>query len=57
VLWVGETADLDAIARVADLLGGELESDVDGLVVLRKLAATPPGFPRRSGIAKKRPLS
>ena len=56
VLWVGETADREAIARAAALLGGRLESDADGLVVLRKLTATPPGFPRRPGMAKKRPL-
>ena len=27
------------------------------LHVLRKIAPTPPGFPRRAGIATKRPLS
>jgi hypothetical protein len=26
-------------------------------VVLRKVAPTPPGFPRRVGVAKKRPLA
>jgi 16S rRNA (guanine527-N7)-methyltransferase len=57
VLWVGATADRKPVARVAERLGGCLESDDDGLVVLRKLTATPPGFPRRSGMAKKRPLS
>jgi hypothetical protein len=29
----------------------------DGLVVLRKLQPTPAGFPRRVGVAKKRPLA
>ncbi len=57
VLWVGPTADREAVARAAELLGGRLETDGVGLVVLRKLTATPPGFPRRSGMAKKRPLS
>jgi 16S rRNA (guanine527-N7)-methyltransferase len=57
VLWVGPTADRESVARVAELLGGRLETDGEGLVVLRKLTATPPGFPRRSGMAKKRPLS
>ena len=57
VLWVGPTADREAVARVAELVGGRLETDGDGVVVLRKLTATPPGFPRRSGMAKKRPLS
>jgi 16S rRNA (guanine527-N7)-methyltransferase len=56
VLWVGPDADLDRVKRVAEQLGGELESDRDGLVVVRKLTATPAGFPRRPGMAKKRPL-
>jgi len=56
VLWVGPDVDLDSVRRVAEQLGGELESDRDGLVVLRKLIATPAGFPRRPGMAKKRPL-
>jgi len=56
VLWVGATADRAPVARVAELLGGQLETDDEGLLVLRKLTATPPGFPRRSGMAKKRPL-
>jgi 16S rRNA (guanine527-N7)-methyltransferase len=56
VLWLAETADRDAVSEVAGLLGGRLEDEVDGLVVLRKLRPTPPGFPRRPGVAKKRPL-
>ena len=57
ILWLAESADRAAVAAVADLLGGRLENDVDGLVVLHKLGPTPPGFPRRPGIAKKRPLA
>ena len=57
VLWLGETADRTQVARVAVALGGRLERDVDGLVVLRKVGPTPPGFPRRPGVAKKRPLA
>ena len=57
ILWLGETADLDAVAAVAQLIGSRLEENADGLVVLRKLRETPPGFPRRPGIAKKRPLA
>jgi 16S rRNA (guanine527-N7)-methyltransferase len=57
ILWLAESADRSAVATVADLLGGRFEDDVDGLVVLRKLRATPPGFPRRPGVAKKRPLA
>jgi hypothetical protein len=29
----------------------------DGLAVLLKVMPTPPGFPRRAGLAKKRPLA
>jgi 16S rRNA (guanine527-N7)-methyltransferase len=57
VLWVGRDADLDPARRVAERLGGSIESDLDGLAVVRKLTATPSGFPRRSGMAKKRPLA
>jgi len=57
VLWVGPTADLSVVARVSSLLGGDVPEVHDGLVVLRKLAPTPPGFPRRAGMPKKRPLS
>lgn len=57
VLWLGETADRSAIASVATRLNAALEGDADGLVVLRKLGPTPPGFPRRPGMAKKRPLA
>jgi 16S rRNA (guanine527-N7)-methyltransferase len=57
VLWLAETADRDAVSAVAALLGGRLEDEVDGLVVLRKLRPTPAGFPRRPGVAKKRPLA
>jgi 16S rRNA (guanine527-N7)-methyltransferase len=57
LLWLGDSADRDAVSAVAGLLGARLEDDVDGLVVLRKLGPTPAGFPRRPGIAKKRPLA
>jgi 16S rRNA (guanine527-N7)-methyltransferase len=56
ILWLGETADRQQVARAAGFLGCRLESDSDGLVVLRKVAPTPAGFPRRPGVAKKRPL-
>jgi 16S rRNA (guanine527-N7)-methyltransferase len=57
LLWLGHDADRDSVERVAERLGGRLEADLDGLVVVRKLDATPPGFPRRPGVAKKRPLA
>ena len=58
VLYVGPTAQADRVAQAADLLAAELEPDPPpGLLVLRKLAPTPPGFPRRPGVARKRPLA
>jgi 16S rRNA (guanine527-N7)-methyltransferase len=57
VLWLGPSADLGILGRVSTLLGGDLPELRDGLVVLRKLAPTPARFPRRAGMAKKRPLS
>ena len=57
VLWVGETADPGQVALVAERLAAELEADHEGLLVLRKIGTTPAGFPRRSGMAKKRPLA
>lgn len=56
ILWVGPSADRVHVARVTELLGGRLEEERDGLVVLRKVERTPSGFPRRLGMAKKRPL-
>jgi 16S rRNA (guanine527-N7)-methyltransferase len=57
ILWLGASADRDAVAAVSAQLNGRLEEDLDGLAVLRKLGPTPAGFPRRPGIAKKRPLA
>jgi 16S rRNA (guanine527-N7)-methyltransferase len=57
VLWVGPSADSARVARVAERLGGELIEERDGLFVLRKLRPTPEGFPRRTGVARKRPLA
>jgi len=57
VLWVGESVDRDRVARVAAALAAEPADAPRGFLVLRKLAATPPGFPRRPGMARKRPLA
>jgi 16S rRNA (guanine527-N7)-methyltransferase len=57
ILWVGPSADLAALARVAGKLAGELAESPPGFAVIRKTGPTPPGFPRRPGIAKKRPLA
>ncbi len=57
VLWVGETADTESVATVAERLAAHVERTDDGLLVLRKTGPTPSGFPRRPGIPKKRPLA
>ena len=57
VLYVGPTADRDAVARVAAKVGrGEPEAH-PGVIVVSKVRPTPRGFPRRPGMARKRPLS
>ncbi|MDX6368619.1 MAG: rRNA (guanine527-N7)-methyltransferase [Gaiellaceae bacterium] len=56
ILWVGPNVDLEHVGRVALQVGGELDSNRDGLLVLRKVRLTPAGFPRRTGVARKRPL-
>jgi 16S rRNA (guanine527-N7)-methyltransferase len=56
VLYVGPSADATAVSRAAERLGGGPVEQLPGLLVLRKVAPTPPGFPRRPGLAKKRPL-
>jgi 16S rRNA (guanine527-N7)-methyltransferase len=57
VLWAGPSAERDRVARAAELLGGELAEAPDGFLLLRKLRPTPDGFPRRPGMARKRPLA
>jgi 16S rRNA (guanine527-N7)-methyltransferase len=58
VLWVGPSAEPERVARVAERLGGELVAGAPaGFLVLRKLEPTPAGFPRRPGMARKRPLA
>lgn len=57
VLWVGETAEEARVARVAELIAGVLEPSPPGLFVIRKIGPTPERFPRRTGVARKRPLA
>jgi 16S rRNA (guanine527-N7)-methyltransferase len=57
VLWVGPSADLTRVRTAAARLAGELEPSPPGLVLVRKIGPTPAGFPRRAGVAKKRPLA
>jgi 16S rRNA (guanine527-N7)-methyltransferase len=57
ILWVGPTAEPDVVSRAAPRLGGGPVEERDGLLVLPKLEPTPEGFPRRVGVARKRPLA
>jgi 16S rRNA (guanine527-N7)-methyltransferase len=57
ILWLGERADIVRLAAASMQLGGGEPDVQDGLAVLPKLAPNPPGFPRRVGLAKKRPLA
>jgi 16S rRNA (guanine527-N7)-methyltransferase len=57
VLWVGRSVEPERVARVAAKLAAEPADAPPGFLVLRKTGPTPPGFPRRPGIAKKRPLA
>jgi 16S rRNA (guanine527-N7)-methyltransferase len=57
VLWVGPTAEVERVARVAEQLAAAPPEEHDGLLVIRKLGPTPAGFPRRPGMARKRPLA
>ena len=57
VLYVGPSAEPERVARVAEQVGGGPVEELPGLLVIPKLAPTPVGFPRRPGVAKKRPLA
>jgi 16S rRNA (guanine527-N7)-methyltransferase len=57
ILLVGPSVDVDTVSRVSELLGGGQPEQHPGLLVLPKTAPTPPGFPRRVGVARKRPLA
>jgi 16S rRNA (guanine527-N7)-methyltransferase len=57
VLWVGPSAEPERVARVAERLAAELADAPEGFLVLRKIGPTPDGFPRRTGVARKRPLA
>jgi len=57
VLFVGPSAEREQVAAVAEQLAAEVVESPPGLLVLRKVGPTPPGFPRRPGIARKRPLA
>lgn len=56
IFWVGPSVDAAAVARVAERIAAEPAESPEGFLVLRKVGPTPDGFPRRPGVAKKRPL-
>jgi 16S rRNA (guanine527-N7)-methyltransferase len=57
ILFIGSSADVDAVTRVAAQVGGGEPEVHPGLLVVPKLEPTPAGFPRRTGLARKRPLA
>ena len=57
ILFVGPSADAGAVEKAAGQLAAELLDSPPGFLVLRKLGPTPAGFPRRPGVARKRPLA
>jgi 16S rRNA (guanine527-N7)-methyltransferase len=57
ILWVGPTADAERVGAVAGRLAAVREPAPAGFLVLRKTGPTPAGFPRRPGVARKRPLA
>ena len=57
ILFVGPTAARDSVARAAAQVAAEVAESPTGFVVLRKTGPTPDRFPRRPGMAKKRPLA
>jgi 16S rRNA (guanine527-N7)-methyltransferase len=57
ILFAGPSVEEERVGRVAAQLGGELAECPPGLLVLRKVSPTPDGFPRRPGVARKRPLA
>ena len=58
ILWLGRSAVPADVAPAAAALGGALvESGTAGLLVVEKRTATPERFPRRPGVAARRPLA
>ena len=57
VLWVGESAEPDRVARVAGLIGGALEEAPAGPARDPQDRADTARFSPPDGVAKKRPLA
>jgi 16S rRNA (guanine527-N7)-methyltransferase len=57
ILFVGPSVDEAAVGSAAAELAAEIEDAPAGFLLLRKTGPTPEGFPRRPGVARKRPLA
>jgi 16S rRNA (guanine527-N7)-methyltransferase len=57
ILLAGPSADSAAVGKASSKLGGGEPERYEGILVVPKLEPTPAGFPRRPGIARKRPLA
>jgi 16S rRNA (guanine527-N7)-methyltransferase len=57
IIFVGPSVDEAAVRRAAAELAAELEDAPPGFLLLRKTGPTPERFPRRPGMARKRPLA
>ncbi len=58
VLWVGPSADTARVADVARRIAGAARAERRrGSSSSGRPAPRPPGFPRRTGVARKRPLA
>lgn len=57
VLYAGPSAELERVGAAAALVGGGRPERCGGVLVIAKISPTPAGFPRRPGMAKKRPLA
>jgi 16S rRNA (guanine527-N7)-methyltransferase len=57
ILFVGPSAHPSQVAAAARLIGGELAAAPPGFLLIRKTGPTPARFPRRAGLARKRPLA
>jgi 16S rRNA (guanine527-N7)-methyltransferase len=56
LLAMAQYKDWDAARRAVGQLGGRLDGERAGVVIVRKVRETPDQFPRRVGIPGKRPL-
>ena len=57
ILWLGERVNRARLDAASETLRQGFPEVHDGLAVLRKVQSTPARFPRRVGVAKKRPLA